>query len=74
MSIQQIGKKQLFIVDGNKLVSYSTIIGYKHNGTWYITTKKFSPTTSKQTTQFINNYTNCPCVRVSPEELKQYSQ
>jgi hypothetical protein len=68
--VKQVSSKQLFIVDtsylGRLLVSYKTTIGLFHNGVWYITTKKFSPTTSKQTTQFINS-TSFPVERVSIE-------
>lgn len=57
--VKQIDSKQLFIVDtsylGRLLVSYKTTIGIFHNAIWYITSEKFSPTTSKQTTQFINS-------------------
>ena len=68
--IKQIASKQLFIVDtsylGRLLVSYRTTIGVFHNGVWYITTKKYSTTTSKQTSQFINS-TSFPVKRVSSE-------
>jgi hypothetical protein len=57
--VKQIASKQLFIVDtsylGRLLVSYKTTIGVFHNGIWFITNEKFSPTTSKQTSQFINS-------------------
>jgi hypothetical protein len=57
--VKQIASKQLFIVDtsylGRLLVSYRTTIGVFHNSIWFITNEKFSPTTSKQTTQFINS-------------------
>lgn len=56
--VKQVKSRQLFIVDtsylGRLLVSYKTTIGIFHNSIWYITTEKFSPTTSKQTSQFIN--------------------
>jgi hypothetical protein len=59
--VRQVSSKQLFIVDtsylGRLLVSYKTTIGVFHNGIWFITNEKFSPTTSKQTTQFINSTT-----------------
>jgi hypothetical protein len=68
--VRQVSSKQLFIVDtsylGRLLVSYKTTIGVFHNGIWYITTKKYSVTTSKQTTQFINS-TSFPVERVSIE-------
>jgi hypothetical protein len=57
--VKQIASKQLFIVDtsylGRLLVSYKTTIGIFHNSIWYITTEKFSVSTSKQTSQFINS-------------------
>jgi hypothetical protein len=63
-AVRQIGSKQLFIVDAYRdtypscqynnriLVSYWTIIGVFDNLQWNITTKKHSPTISKQITQF----------------------
>ena len=57
--IKQFNSCQLFIVDsssyGRVLVSYRTIIGMFYNGTWYITTEKYSTTTSKQTNTFIKS-------------------
>jgi hypothetical protein len=57
--VKQIASKQLFIVDtsylGRLLVSYRTTIGVFHNSVWYLTSEKFSPTTSKQASQFINS-------------------
>lgn len=57
--VQQFNSCQLFIVDsadyGRVLVSYTTIIGMFHNLTWYITTQKYSVTTSKQTSTFIKS-------------------
>lgn len=68
--VKQVKSKQLFIVDtsylGRILVSYKTTIGIFHNSIWYITTEKFSPTTSKQTTMFANS-TSFEVKRVSPE-------
>jgi hypothetical protein len=68
--VKQIDSKQMFIVDtsylGRLLVSYKTTIGLFHNGVWVITSEKFSPTTSKQTSQFINS-TSFEVKRVSPE-------
>lgn len=68
--VKQVKSKQLFIVDtsylGRILVSYKTTIGIFHNSIWYITTEKFSPTTSKQTTIFINS-TKFKVERVSHE-------
>lgn len=68
--VRQVKSMQLFIVDtsylGRILVSYKTTIGVFHNSIWYITTEKFSPTTSKQTTMFANS-TSFEVKRVSPE-------
>lgn len=54
--VKQVKSMQLFIVDtsylGRILVSYKTPIGVFHNSTWYLTTQKFSATTSKQTNIF----------------------
>ena len=54
--VKQVNSMQLFIVDtsylGRILVSYKTTIGAFHNSVWYITTEKFSSTTSKQITVF----------------------
>lgn len=66
--VEQVGSKQLFIVkvqnsvdkwsyrsiNDTILVSYHTIIGVQRDGLWYITDKRYSVTTSKQTTQFCN--------------------
>lgn len=68
--VKQFNSCQLFIVDtsylGRILVSYTTTIGVFHESLWYITTQKFSPTTSKQTTMFANS-TSFEVKRVSPE-------
>lgn len=55
--VEQVGYKQLFIVtqpDRQLLISYKTIVGYKYpaNNVWLLTRAKYSPTTSKQLTQF----------------------
>ena len=54
--VKQVNTMQLFLVDtgnlGRILVSYKTIIGVFYNLTWFITTQKSSPTTSKQITIF----------------------
>ena len=73
--IKQFNSCQLFIVDtsyGRILVNYRTIIGIYdvNNCTWYITKEKYSVTTSKQTSQFINSIYN-PVVRVEEEEFKK---
>lgn len=68
--IKQIKSMQLFIVDtsylGRLLVSYKTTIGVFHNSVWYITTEKFSATTSKQATMFSKS-TSFEVQRISPE-------
>lgn len=53
-SVEQIGSKQLFIVNGTALVSYTTIVGKLMEDTWYLSTEKYSVTTTKQCTQFAN--------------------
>jgi hypothetical protein len=53
--VEQVGSKQLFIVTYptyRLLISYYTIIGYRSEVTWLLTTKKYSRTTSKQLSQF----------------------
>jgi hypothetical protein len=52
--VKQVGSKQLFIVKGMELYSYYTKVGYLENGTWYLTTEKYSVTTSKQLNQFVS--------------------
>ena len=67
--VKQVKSMQLFIVDspsyGRILVSYRTIIGMFYNGVWYITTEKYSVTTSKQTSTFI---------RSTPFEVKRVEE
>lgn len=57
-NVSQVCSMQLFVVNGNLLVSYKTIIGVlDKNDCWHISNKKYSSTTSKQTTIFKrNNY------------------
>jgi hypothetical protein len=54
--VKQIASKQLFIVDtsylGRLLVSYKTTIGIFHERVWFITSEKFSATTSKHVSLF----------------------
>jgi hypothetical protein len=53
--VEQVGSKQLFVVtypDYRLLVSYYTIVGFRSQGAWLLTTAKYSKTTSKQLTQF----------------------
>lgn len=75
-NIKQIDSKQLFIVDtsylGRLLVSYKTTIGIYFDGVWVITLEKFSPATSKQTTQFINANSHLKFKRVSPETFDNF--
>lgn len=60
--VEQVASKQLFIVrrDHHKeLYSYYTLVGrtcFDENfkAVWLLTTEKYSPTTSKQLTQFAN--------------------
>lgn len=52
-NVSQVKSMQLFIVNYNLLVSYKTIMGVlDDNDCWYITSRKYSSTTSKQTTVF----------------------
>jgi hypothetical protein len=53
--VEQVGSKQLFVVTYptyKLLVSYRTVVGYRSQGSWLLTTAKYSTTTSKQLTQF----------------------
>lgn len=56
--VEQIDSKQLFRVRRAlriELYSYYTLVGHTdNNGGWLLTTTKYSPTTSKQLTQFAN--------------------
>ena len=61
--VRQYDSKQLFLVDGNKLVSYKTIIGRFVGGTWYITNKRYSVTTSRHKS-FFAKQTSFPVVYV----------
>lgn len=71
--IKQVNTMQLFIVDtsylGRLLVSYKTAIGIFHNLTWYITTEKFSTTTSKQVTIFSRS-TPFDVIRLDPDTFQ----
>lgn len=88
-AIEQVGSKQLFIVNISSgdigyrhiLVSYRTIIGYNDNEFWYITTKKYSRTTSSQITAFSRNRSgrikyieNEELVNLLPDSLKYYAR
>ena len=67
--VSQIDGKQLFIVSGDLLVSYLTIIGLKVGDKWLVTTKKYSITTSRQTTQFCNRQASSE--RIPQERLQE---
>lgn len=88
-AIKQIGSKQLFVVNISSgdigyrhiLVSYRTIIGYNDNEFWYITTRKYSQTTSRQITAFSRNrwdrikrVENEELVALLPDSLKYYAR
>jgi hypothetical protein len=56
---RQVGSMQLFIVEGvvneqysKLLISYNTIIGKFINSTWYVTTQRYSLTTTQQISRF----------------------
>ena len=54
-AVSQCDNMQLFIVKrpaDTVLVSYYTIVGVLKNGTWYLTTQRYSRTTSKQLIRF----------------------
>lgn len=52
-NVEQVKSMQLFIVNNNILVSYRTIIGVlDNNDCWHITNKKYSSSTSRQTSVF----------------------
>jgi hypothetical protein len=59
INIEQIGSKQIAIViqpEGlTELYSYSTKVGIFKEGIWYLTTAKYSHTTSRQLTEFSRN-------------------
>ena len=58
--VEQEGSKQLFVVTYptyKLLVSYRTVVGYRSQGSWLLTTAKYSTTTSKQLTQFSHGKT-----------------
>lgn len=73
-AVSQVGSKSMAEVTCAGyilLVSYHTIIGVRPAGEfkWYITTKKHSSTTSRQTTQFISS-TRFSVERVTEDELQ----
>ena len=88
-AIKQIGSKQLFVVNVSNgeigyrhiLVSYRTIIGYNDSEFWYLTTKKYSRTTSRQISAFSRNrwdrikrVENEELVALLPDFLKDYAR
>lgn len=88
-AIEQIGAKQLFIIDISNgdigyrkiLVSYRTIIGFHDSEFWHITTKKYSQTTSCQITAFsrgrqdkIKYIGNDILVSMLPTSLQYYAK
>ena len=62
--VSQIDSKQLFIVNGDMLVSYWVVIGLKVGGKWQVSTRKYSLTTSKHVIQ--------SCERLSAERIPEY--
>jgi hypothetical protein len=70
--VSQVGHKQLFVAlfpAYQLLISYLTIVGYCFEGTWLLTTKKYSHTTSKQLSQFSYRKTVVWIDEVHLEEL-----
>lgn len=70
--VRQFNSCQLFVVDtsyGRVLVSYRTIIGLFQGGKWFITSEKYSVTTSKQTNTFISS-TSFEVERVTEDALR----
>ena len=55
-NIKQFDSKQMWTVDYYKVYSYNTLVGVydAEYGQWVFTECKYSPTTSKQITQYIN--------------------
>ena len=88
-AIEQVGRKQLFVVNISSgdigyrhiLISYRTIIGFHDSEFWYITTRKYSRTTSCQITEFSRNrrdrikyISNEELIALLPDSLKQYAR
>lgn len=47
-NVKQYGSKQLFLVDGDKLVSYGTIVAKRlPSGMWIVAARTYSVTTRK---------------------------
>jgi hypothetical protein len=73
-TVEQVGSKQLFIVcypSYRLLVSYLTVVGFRANGCWLLTTAKYSRTTSKQLNQFAGGKTVSWIEQEHLEELIQ---
>ncbi len=62
-NVRQFDSKQLFIVDGQLLVSYKTVIGWYNYKTqqWHVTNKYYSRTTSGHISYFMKK--NSPVIR-----------
>jgi hypothetical protein len=56
--ISQFGNRQMAVVTHSNytrlLYSYRTIVGRFRNGVWYLTTTKYSHTTTRQLNQFVH--------------------
>ena len=73
-SVEQVGSKQLFIVYtgyGKALVlSYDTIIGVYSDDTLFLTTEKYSHTTSRHCSELSRMYKAKAVKRVDNDELQ----
>ena len=71
--VTQVESMQLFIVhkDNPLLISYRTVIGVRIGDTWYITTTKYSLTTSRQITAFYNVLRHYRTFNFIPDEELQ---
>ena len=56
--VKQIDSMQLFIVNNNTLVSYKTTVGRLITGVWYITSQRYSVSTTRQLNRFKHMYLN----------------
>ena len=54
-SVAQYGSKQLFLVNEDTLISYTTIVGRRHGSLWQLVNKYYSNTTRGQVAWFIKN-------------------
>lgn len=66
-NVKQIGSKQLFkayntYYGTGVYYSYRTIIAIKYNGNWWLTSEKFSSTTSRHKTEIQRMENNCTTV------------